>query len=186
MMKQSRFDYGPTAGASWLGLAYVYSGIFWLWAFWVAAREGNGGGAALFAFRLVGTLGLGVGLCAAERWAWAAMTVHLALHGVAAGLLALTSAGALATRPANVLSWQPVFLGLTSAETTQVLGASAFLALVAATGISVLWKAQAHFDIPHRRPFTFLTRLGIVPALFLAGLDAVLLFGWWKDSAGMR
>lgn len=186
MMKQSRFDYGPTAAAAWLGLAYVYSGVVWLWAFWVAAREGSGSLAALLAFRLAGTLGLGVGLCAAERWAWAAMTVHLAIHGVAGTLLALSSAWALATRPANVLSWQPVFFGMNSAGTLRVLGSAACLALAAAAGLTVLWRAQAHFDIPHRRPFTFLTRLGFLPALLLAGLDGVLLFGWWKDNAGVQ
>lgn len=182
-MKSSRFDYGPGAAAGWIGLIYVYSGLVWLWALWSAIRGEAGGPAFVLGLRLAATVGVGIGVCATERWGWAAMCCHLAIHAVGSLLIAIASGWALATRPPNILSWQPVLYGLVSADTLRLFLASVLVAVAAAGALRILWFSQAHFDIPYRRPFSMLLQFGFTPSILLAALDLLLLYGWWNAVA---
>lgn len=179
-MKSSRFDYGPGAAASWIGLICVYSGLIWLWALWSAVRGEAGGTAFVLGLRLACTVGVGVGVCANERWGWAAMCCHLAIHAVGALPIAALSGWALATRPPNILSWQPVLYGLVSADAFRLFLGAVVVVAVAASALRILWAAQSHFDVPYRRPYSVLLQFGFTPSLLLAALDLLLLYGWWN------
>ena len=182
-MKSGRFDLVHGASASWIGLLYVYSGLIWLWALWSAIRADAGGPAFVLGLRLAVTVAVGVGVCATERWGWAAMCCHLAIHAVGALLIAVVSGWALATRPPNILSWQPVLYGLVSADTLRLLTGSVAVVLAAGAALRVLWPAQTHFDVPYRRPYSVLLQFGFTPSILLAALDLLLLYGWWNAVA---
>lgn len=182
-MKSSRFDYGPGAAASWIGLVYVYSGLIWLWALWSALRGEAGGPALVLALRLSATVGVGIGVCAAERWGWASMCCHLSIHGLGSLVIAAVSGWALLTRPPNILSWQPVLYGLVSADVVRLFLGAIGVMLAAGGALSVLWRSQGHFDVPHRRSYSVLMQYGFAPSILFAALDLLLLYGWWNAVA---
>lgn len=168
--------------ASALGLAWVYSGALWLLLLALLAQGGYFLAAGGVCLRLVATLAVGVGLCGTERWAWA-MAVCMAAFYLALGLAVGTGAAqALVLLPPGTLSWKPVFLGLNTDDTVRLLVGAGLAALVSGTNLALLWRTQAHFDIPHRRSFTVLLRDGLWPALLVILVDLYLFFGWGRTG----
>lgn len=178
-MKTSLFSRGASPVVIWLGLAWVWSGVFWLLGVLSLAGRGWLFGAIAMAVRLVATLVLGVGLCATERWAWAGAVCLTALHAALGGGLAAWATHALVTLPPGVYPWRPLFLGLSAYQLSRILYLL-WLAPAAAAGILLLlWRYQAQYDVPFRRAFTLLVRRGLGPATLVLLLDLYLLAGWW-------
>lgn len=146
--------------------------LFWGW----------GVGAGFAAARLLLTLWLGVGLCAQERWAWASVICQAALvllFSLGAAVLVVVT---LCTLPPGSLSWQPILLGLKRDSIVFVGTVGVTLAAIAGGMLSMLWREQAQFGVPHRRAFVTLTELGAAPALLAVILDAYLVWGWWATT----
>lgn len=161
--------------ANWLGLAWVYSGAFWLMALYGAVTSGWPEGAFAIALRLVATLALGVGLCALERWAWATVVSACAFYtavGLAAALLAVIKL--TAGPPGSNLSWMPVLWGLRASTVASGGWLGIAGGAVAGGMLLFLWHARPLYDVPPRRAFTCLVRLGLFPAIALAALDGYL------------
>lgn len=164
------------SAVAWLGLAWVYSGALWLLAaFWIA-RSGDPAVSIAGVLRLGATLVIGAALCAGERWAWAVAMCLCVAEGVLLTPLALLAGRAWLGAPGPLPPWQPVFLGLNASSTLGLAAGGLAAALASAVGLVVLWRAQGQFDVPYRRPFTTLTRLGSAPALAVLALD-LFLFG---------
>jgi hypothetical protein len=167
---------------AWLGLGWVYSGGFWVVVLLLAAAVGWPAGAAAAALRLGLTLATGVGLCAMERWGWAAALCSSALHAAAAGSIAVAGGTTLLTLPGGTLSWTPIFWGLNTRVCALVTAAAAGVAVTASLSLWVLWREQQHFDIPPGRPFSLLSRFGPWLATPILAADTYLLCGWWLQE----
>lgn len=161
------------------GLACVYSGIPWLFALLGAISSGWLPGAAAEAVCLAGSLAVGVGLCAGERWAWASATCLAAIYAVGAAGIA-TALGSGIAGSGSALSWQPVAAGLTSGVAIRTVVLSVCALPVALGLLTLLWKAQPDFDVPYRRAFTTLLHDGAVPAAAIVAADLFLLYHAWK------
>lgn len=172
--RQARFT-----AAGWFSLAYLYSGLCWLAAVPLLLGQVGWLGAAAALGRMGTTVWFGVGLCAQERWAWAAAMCQCALYAGLALVAALAGAIALATQPAGVLSWQPVFLGLSSGAVRTATTAGGLVATGAALSLVLLWRHRQEYDVERRRAFTALWELGAAPALLSSLADVALLLGWW-------
>ena len=84
----------PGRAATAAGLLWVYSGVPWLLGMSGALNQGWILGGAACGVCLAGSLAVGVGLCACERWAWAAGTCLAILYTASsAGLAGRTGAG---------------------------------------------------------------------------------------------
>jgi hypothetical protein len=165
-------------GGTAVGLGFVYLGIPLLAAVVHYAPQGSLLLTASLAVCLIGSLALGVGLCAHERWAWAAA---VSLCVLAAGCSVAVAGAAIAALAAQsrALSWQPVFWGLPRASTQNLVCGAALTAGLAAAAVAVLWRGQADYDVPHRRAYTTLAREGALPAavvLLAAALAGSLLW----------
>ena len=175
-------DHPAGSWTPWLGLGWVYSGVFWLLCLFATAGWSDRGVAAAVAVRLAGTLALGIGVCATERWAWAGVVCLSGFHFAAAMVLAALTGTALLTAPPTTLSWVPFFLGYTVEGCRRVLLSAGVAAGVAALNIGILWGAQAQFDVPHRRPFTVLVRDGLWACIAVLAADLYLLYSVWLSS----
>jgi len=171
---------------TWLGLAWVWSGALWLLAAYGAFQAGWAGGVLLLAGRMGAAVAVGVGLCARERWAWAAGVCTAALYLVTAGSLGLLATGTLATLPPGTLSWQPVFWGLSSEQAGRAAWAAGGVAGMSLLGFLVLWRSRSLCDIPIRRVFSTLSAFGPWPTLPVALADGFLLYTWWSAAQGGR
>jgi hypothetical protein len=168
-----------TRAATWLGLFWVYAAALWLW--WVFAAFGEGwlAGASLAGLRLVATLALGIGLCAAERWAWAWAVSLAALYALltSGGLVAASLA--LWQSPADALSWTPILGPLNTRETSSLgLSCGGLLAL-SCLNLWVLTRTGERFNVARHRVFHVLQRWGLVPALSMLLVDGLLFSGWF-------
>ena len=178
----------PQWGKSWqspggiLGLLWVWSAPLWLLAAMVAWWSEWYLGAGVLLLRLILTMVLGVGLCAGEIWAWAEGFCLAILHLSATGILFLGALATLLFLPAGTLSWKPVFFGLTTGRCLDVAIAAGIISAASVLTALLLWRSQSQFDLPYRRPFTTLVRLGLLPALGMFVLDALLLLAWWVPS----
>jgi len=168
---------------TWLGVCWIYSAVFWLWAVHGAYLAGWGEGLVANLVRLALTLALGIGLCATERWAWAGVVSVAFVYGALATLVAVAASWTLATPSPTTLSWMPVFFGLNTAECRRVCTAAWATAALSALVLWLLWSAQEHCDIPHRRPFRALLRFGWGPAVGLMAADGYLIYDWWMHAA---
>jgi hypothetical protein len=164
--------------ATWLGLVWVYSCAFWLLGLVASAAAGEAGSMMAMGVRLAASVVVGIGLCAAERWAWAQAICLTILYAAGAGTLALTAGWALLNAPLNVLSWKPVFLGLTPAESIRLAWSAAGVAAVSSGIVWLLWRAQLQFDVPYRRPYATLLRYGPWSLIPILGADLYLLYHW--------
>ena len=178
-----RTDYPTRSWAPWLGLGWVYSGVFWLLCLFGTADSGGLHVVVAVAVRLAGTLALGIGVCATERWAWAAVVSLSGFHAAAATALATLGGAALLTAPPTTPSWKPLFLGYTLQGARGVVVAALCAAAVAAVNIGVLWPAQTQFDVPHRRSFTVLAREGMWGCIPVLLADLFLVYSVWGASA---
>lgn len=167
----------------WLGLLLVYSGAVWLLAMLSAASTGWLAGAVALLVCLVGALALGVGLCAAERWAWAGATCLAAVYAACAAAALALLGGALANQ-GNALSWQPLVAGLNRLTIERWLGIAAGICVGSLAALWILWRAQPEFDIPHRRTFTVLLHEGALSAAVVLAADLFLLYHAWLRAAG--
>lgn len=167
----------------WIGMAGVYLGTLTLLALLT-----TGGGFAVPALaalvlRAAAAVALGIGICGLERWAWAVAVCLSALHLGVDGLLALIAGWRCMTLPSSVLSWQPVFHGLTADNCGGVAIVAGVGAVLAALVLYSLWTAREQFDVPYRRAFTVLSREGMLPTLAVASVDLYLVLGWWLSAA---
>lgn len=166
---------GHSPALTILGLAWVYSGALWLLMLPAAAWPL---GTMSMVLRLAATLAVGVGLCAMERWAWAWAT---SLATVYAGLGLGLGAGiswALAVDASRALSWEPVFFTMNTAACARLAPFCWAGAVAGAANLWLLWRNQAQFEIPHRRPFSCLVRFGLGPSMLVLAVDASLALGW--------
>ncbi|HTE20890.1 MAG TPA: hypothetical protein VK689_21200 [Armatimonadota bacterium] len=175
-------DHPAGSWTPWLGLAWVYSGVFWLLCLFATAGWSDRGVAASVAVRLAGTLAFGIGVCATERWAWAGVVCLAGFHLAAATVLATLAGVALLTAPPTTLSWTPLFLGYTVEGCRRIVVFAGVAAVMAAANIGILWRAQAQFDVPHRRPFTVLVRHGVWTCIPVLAADLYLLYSVWLSS----
>ncbi len=165
--------------ASWLGLLWTYSGLIWLGGLVLMVTQGLPVGALAMGVRLAATLALGIGLAAAERWAWAAGVCLSALYGVL-GLLAAAGLFLLRlSRPGAVPPWAPMGWGFTAEMCRVGTAVAAATAAASVVTLLVLWRSQSEFAVPERRPFGTLLNLGAAPASLVALTDSFLVFGWW-------
>ncbi|MFN3648870.1 MAG: hypothetical protein ACK47B_04740 [Armatimonadota bacterium] len=168
---------------SWVGMACVYSAALWLLGLFLSAFGGWPEGAVAMALRMAGTLALGVGLCALERWAWATAVCLAGLYAVVSVGWAATAGWAwLSARP-GTLSWMPVFLGLNLESCARLSVLAVAAALVSGGLCYLLWRAQPEYDVPYRRPYTVLFQDGAPRALLLVAIDAFLGAAWWAAAA---
>ncbi|MCC2671802.1 MAG: hypothetical protein K0Q72_4273 [Armatimonadetes bacterium] len=168
----------PISPAGWLGLAWVYSGAFWLWLTWAGGNAGAGELIVLAFLRAAATVAVGVAICGTEKWGWATGLVLSSFHAFAGwGVLAL-GLWALSARPAGSLSWQPVLLGMTSAETTRLVSAAGLVAAASTAGMALLWREQAQFDVVRGRAYGSVVQNGLAPALLVILVDYLLWIGW--------
>lgn len=166
----------------WLGLLTVYSGVLWLLGIFAAATNGWMVGAGILLLRLAGTLAVGVGLCAGERWAWAAATCLAAVYATLAAAAGSLVISGLASHPA-ALSWQPVAVGLNTYLAQRVLACSGALVAGGAGALWLLWRAQPDFDVPYRRSFTVLLHDGAWLAGLVLAADSFLVYHAWAAVA---
>lgn len=182
-MRAWRSDAPSSRLLGWLGIAWVYSGVVWLVGLWMMIALGWGAGAAGMALRLAATLLLGVGLCALERWAWAAALCLAAAYTLFAAALALAAGGTAFWAYGHAFSWMPVFLGLKRDLALRVACGACGVAVISGGMWRCLWSFQPEFDVPYRRPFTVLVQHGLLPAALVFLIDAYLLAGWWVNAA---
>lgn len=176
----SGWNRAPLAG--WLGLAVVWSAAFWVWLLMVTIRGGWVLGALAVGVRLVLTLGLGVGLCALEKWAWAAAVCLAGVYTAAAGILAGAATWTCLSARPGTLSWVPLLWGLGIDRLFAVAAVAWPVALLSAAMLWLLWREQSHFNIPDRRAYTALLKDGPWPALLIAMCDGLLLFTWYGTA----
>jgi hypothetical protein len=163
----------------WVGLAWVYSGAFWLLGLLTAAQSGWPAGTLALAMRLGGTLAIGVGLCAVERWAWAPALCLTGFYACVGLVVAGITAWAALFPPAGTLSWTPVLWGMPVDQCVRVCVLCAALFLLCAAVAGVLWHGRSQYEVPYRRAFTVLVRKGLVPTLGLLLLDGFLVASLW-------
>lgn len=178
-MSRTGGSVGRRLDATWMGMLWVWMGVLWGFA---AFRAGTGGGlwvACALGVRSIGTIALGIGLCAGERWAWAPAVCLTAFEAAVAIAGALGTAWILLTLSPYWLSWKPVFLGLTRPLVAQVMIGSGVVAALSGACAALLWSTRPTFDVPRRRHFTVLTQVGLLPAGVLLLVDAYLLKTWW-------
>ncbi len=174
---------GLRLDVTWIGVVWVWTSVLWgLAAFAVGASGWLPGAAALLVRALV-TLGLGIGLCAAERWAWAPVVCLTAFEALCAGSLAAGSGWLLVTLSPGWPSWKPVALGLAPDLLRQVLIDAGAAALLSGSCALLLWSTRGSFNVPRRRHFTVLRQAGLLPAGVLLLVDAYLLKCWWLAVA---
>lgn len=164
--------------ATLAGLACVYSGVPWLFALIGAVNSGWAAGIAAYAVCLAGTLAVGVGLCAGERWAWAAAVCLGAIY--AAGALVVTAVLLTGMLTVRALSWQPVAAGLTYATAARVVSLALLVLAGSAGALALFWRAQGEFDVPHRRAFTTLLHEGALLAMVIIAATLFLLHQGWS------
>ena len=184
-MSRSAWTGRSASGAiNWLGLVWVWSGGLWLLGLLLMAAMGQPGGVLAFAVRLAVSLAVGVGLCALERWAWAAVVCVSAFYTAISASVAVAAGSTLVTLPSGTLSWMPVFLGMNVDRCLFVASAAVVVAVLSGWSLHLLWRDQAEFGVPYRRPFTVLLHDGAWQALPVALADAYLLYGWWRLQVG--
>lgn len=169
-MKSSRA--GMLPAVSWIGLLWVYSGVFWIALLLRAGTPGSGG---VIALRLALTLALGIGLCALDRWAWAGAVCLTSIYTLVCGAAAGAAGWTLLSLPAGTLSWKPVLWGLNAAACGRIAGASAAVALLSGGLCLALLRAAPEFDVPAGRVFSVLNGRGFWMALAILALDGFLL-----------
>jgi hypothetical protein len=166
----------------WLGLFWVYSSALWVFGVLSLTSSGSLLAAGILLAQMLGQLGIGIGLCACERWAWAPAFCLCLFYSVAAAIAAIWLFAVLASLPPGTLSWTPILLGMNSGACFRAaLGACGIL-LVSVPNAVILWRLQEQFDVPERRPFSTLVRLGLAPMLALLGVHAYLLYGLWRAA----
>jgi len=183
-MKSSAFGTGRYPAATYLGLLWVYGAAGCLLAAFAAGGLEWTGGVIAVMVRMAATVAVGVGLCAAERWAWGPAVALSGLYSLAAAGLASRATWILVAPPAGTLSWMPVFWGLNLAGCARVAFVGWIAAAIAGANLWLLWRAQGHFDIPYRRPYSVMLRFGLAPTLLIIALDTYLLRGWWSVWTG--
>src|SRR5688572_2347927 len=124
----------------WLGLIWVYTGVVWLFALLGAVSQGRYPGSIAYAVRLAAALGVGVGLCAAERWGWATAVCQAGFYSVVGTALAAASGWAWITAPPGTLTWRPIFFGLTIDSCFQLSIHALLLSGVSAAVLALLWR----------------------------------------------
>lgn len=167
-----------TPPAVWLGLAWVYTGLFWIAVGVTLFRSGEPLGAAAAAGRLALTLGVGVGLCALERWAWGAAACLAALYGLFGAAVAVGAPWLPAAAGAWAHVRNPALAYRAAVAWPLVAVAAALVVLGSAAVLGLLWRSQEEYDVPRGRPFGTLVRCGLAPAAATLVLDALLLLFW--------